>query len=356
MDSQPARRRVLLQSLTDLLAAVPYVLGFGPKTSLVILGLKPPNDRVACGMHVDLPGPPDHDSATAIAAHLLGALAAQRVTSALVIGYGPDPLITPLTDAVRKAAPPLGVQLKDVLRVQDGRYWSYLCTDSSCCPADGMPFDPAASPAAAELAKYARPVLADKDALAETLSPVTGEDSDLMWMAMRIARQMGGRIVARRGPRALDEPGIAAVQDAIRVYRQGGALSSSLKHAWLSLLLTRLPVRDDAWARMDPEHCRAHQKLWTDLTRRARPGFVAAPASLLALCAWQSGEGALANVALDRALADSPDYAMALLLRDAVCSGAPYSEVRIPLTPEQVAASYQDRDDAGPASADTLPG
>ena len=50
--------------------------------------------------------------------------------------------------------------------------------------------------------------------------------------------------------------------------------------------------------------------------RRAQPGYVAAPASLLAVTAWQAGDGALANVALDRALADIPSYSMALLLRD----------------------------------------
>ena len=57
---------------------------------------------------------------------------------------------------------------------------------------------------------------------------------------------------------------------------------------------------------MDPAHARAHQRLWTDLTRHAQPGYIAAPASLLAFTAWQNGNGALANLALDRALADTP--------------------------------------------------
>jgi hypothetical protein len=35
--------------------------------------------------------------------------------------------------------------------------------------------------------------------------------------------------------------------------------------------------------------------------------------------------GALANVALDRALADNPHYSMALLLRQVIDSGAPPS-------------------------------
>ena len=74
---------------------------------------------------------------------------------------------------------------------------------------------------------------------------------------------------------------------------------------------------------MDPQHRDAHRRLWTDLVRRAQPGYVAAPACLLAFTAWQGGDGALANIALDRALADDPDYSMALLLRDVLDAGHP---------------------------------
>ncbi|MGH3193064.1 MAG: DUF4192 domain-containing protein, partial [Streptosporangiaceae bacterium] len=106
-------------------------------------------------------------------------------------------------------------------------------------------------------------------------------------------------------------------------------------------------VRDDAWARMDPGHRDAHRRLWTDVVRRAQPGHVAAPASLLAFVAWQCGDGALANVALDRALADDPGYSMALLLRQVISAGAPPSLARLPMSPEEVAASYAGLDEAG---------
>ena len=81
------------------------------------------------------------------------------------------------------------------------------------------------------------------------------------------------------------------------------------------------------------------------MVRRAQPGHVAAPAALLAFVAWQSGDGALANVALDRALADDPRYSMALLLRQVITAGAPPSLARLPMTPEEVAASYDEADD-----------
>ena len=69
---------------------------------------------------------------------------------------------------------------------------------------------------------------------------------------------------------------------------------------------------------------------------------MAAPASLLAFTAWQCGDGTLANIAIERALADTPGYSMALLLREALDSAAPPSMATPPMTPDEVAASYAD--------------
>jgi hypothetical protein len=112
------------------------------------------------------------------------------------------------------------------------------------------------------------------------------------------------------------------------------------------VVLAHLAVRDDAWSRRDPGYRGAHLRLWTDLVRRATPAYLPAPASLLAFTAWQSGEGALANIAIDRALAADPAYSLARLLRDIMDAGVPPSAARVPMTPEQVAASY-DLTDSG---------
>jgi hypothetical protein len=77
------------------------------------------------------------------------------------------------------------------------------------------------------------------------------------------------------------------------------------------------------------------------VVRRAQQPYVPAPASLLAFTAWQSGDGALANIAIERALAADPGYSMALLLAEAVESGLPPSAARPPMTPEEVEASYE---------------
>jgi hypothetical protein len=136
------------------------------------------------------------------------------------------------------------------------------------------------------------------------------------------------------------DAGRAAVREAIGTYRRGGQITDDDQVAWLAVTLADLRVRDDAWARMDPKHRAAHRRLWTDLIRRATEPYVPAPASLLAFTAWQSGEGALANIAIERALAADPGYSMAHLIGQAVDAGLPPSAARLPMTPEEVEASY----------------
>ena len=222
----------------------------------------------------------------------------------------------------------------------------------SCCPAEGMPFDPAGHPASAVLADAGLPVLPGRDALAATIAPLAGPVAEAMAQATRRAERVAARITATGGPRALDGPGLAAVRTMVQAYRDRRTISSPVRLAWLALVLTSVRVRDDAWARMDPDHRDAHRRLWTDVVRRARPGYVAAPGSLLAFTAWQGGDGTLANIAIERALDDIPDYSMALLIHDAIDAGAPPSMATPPLTPDEVAASYADPGSGAGAASD----
>jgi hypothetical protein len=342
---------IRVSSPASLLAAVPVLLKFEPsEPTMVVIGTVPPRSSVAVALRYDIGNP---RRATALARHAASLLGAQGITSACAVGYGPDEVVTPVADALRAHFIKSEIAVPELLRAQDGRYWSYVCNDPECCPSDGTSYDPKDHPVAR---KYADWVLASRDALAATVAPVTGEAADSMRKATRAARQRASRVAARAGKsdrdrrRARREAGLQAVADAVSLYRSGGRLESHKDAAWLALSLESLQVRDDAWSRMVPEHRQAHLRLWTDLTTLAQPGYVDAPASLLAFCAWQDGDGALANVALDRALADNPDYSMAVLIRDALDCGAPPSMARLPMSPEDVAASYQAAEEAQEAA------
>ena len=339
MNASSDRPALRINSVPGLLAAIPHLLGFTPTVSLVVVGATAAGG-VQLAFRYDLPDPPDSTVAADIAAHAMSVLARKQLTIAIAVGYGPGRLVTPLADALRVTAPRTKIRLHDMLRVEDGRYWSYLCTSPECCPAEGVPFNPATHPAARALAAAGQSALPDRDALAATIAPFTGPDAERMRRAAQRAERAASRLVSCSGLKALENLGLSVVGAAIETYRKGESVAPAARHAWLALVLTRLRVRDDAWARMDPMYRDAHRRLWTDLVRRAQPGYIAAPACLLAFTAWQGGEGALANIALDRALADDPAYSMALLLRDILDAGTPPSAAILPLTPEQVAESY----------------
>jgi hypothetical protein len=347
-----------------LLRLVPHLLGFMPEASLVVIGVAPPRDRIQVTLRYDLPDPPAVDLAAEIAAHALGVLSAQQLTAAVAVGYGSAALVTPVARELRESAWQAAIDLKEFLRVADGRYWSYVCGNEKCCPAEGVPFDAtAADPAEAEaLAAVGDRVLATRAAVAARVAPLGGIAAESMRQATRRAEQHVAQLLAkvRKSARLgaarqmIATEGLAAVGAMITRYREGGRFTTDYEIARITVALRDLRVRDDAWARMDPSHAEAHQRLWTDVVRRAQPGYVAAPAALLAFVAWQSGDGALANVTLDRALADDPRYSMALLLRQVITAGAPPALARLPMTPEEVAASYdgQDMDDPGPEADD----
>jgi len=334
-----------------LLRLIPHLLGFVPQASLIVIGVAPPRDRIRVTLRYDLPDPPEADLVADLTAHAIGVLSAQRLTAAVAVGYGPEALVTPVAHELRDAAWQAAIDIHEFLRVQDGRYWSYVCGNEACCPAAGVPFDAVPDPAEAEaLAVIGDTVLASRADLAARVAPLGGIAAESMRQATRRAEQHAARLLARVRKSArlgaarhmIAAEGLAAVGAMIARYRDGGRFASDDEIARITVALRDLRVRDDAWARMDPAHADEHRRLWTDVVRRAQPGYVAAPAALLAFVAWQSGEGALANVALDRALADNPRYSMAMLLRQVIAAGAPPSLARLPMTPEEVAASYDE--------------
>ena len=318
---------------------------------MVVIGVEQPGAEVRLTLRYDLPDP---GLAPAVAAHAMSVLTAQRIQTAVAVGYGPEHLVSPVAAALRDCAPGAGVTVTELLRAENQRYWSYVCEDPACCPPEGKPFDVRDHPAARAMAAESARVLASRDALAATVAPVTGAAAGQMRQATKEAEEQVARAIARAARsgrkasvrRLIATVGLPAVSEGIRRYRGGRRLEPE-EAAWLTVVLRDLRVRDDAWSRMRPEHREAHTRLWTDLTRLAQPGYVCAPAALLAFVAWQSGNGALANVALDRALAEDANYSMAVLLRQVIDSGAPPSLARLPMTPEDVAASYDALDRPG---------
>lgn len=348
LESPPCRVKV--GSADGILAIVPHLLGFHPADSLVVLGVGGPHARIRLAFRYDLPDPPEAGLAADVAVHAGAVLARQHLSAAIIIGYGSAEIVNPVLDAVGPGLLAASVTVHDALRVQGGRYWSYLCVDSGCCPPEGIAFDVAGHPAATALAGAGLTVLADRAELARTIAPAT-ECAEAMRQSAELAKSRASRLIgaaaAEQQLRDVYQPvadaGRRSVKLAVIRYRRGARLTDHDEIAWLGLALTDLRVRDDAWARMDPAYNSEHLRLWTDLIRHLPAEFVPAPAALLAFTAWQGGDGALASIAVDRALGADPRYSMALLIADALQAGLPPAAARLPMTPKQVAASYARR-------------
>lgn len=320
------RPRLAVRSPADLIAAVPYLLGFHPADSVVVLALRGRQIIFAARADLPAPGADTHQPARYLAA----VTGRQGTEAATVVGYGPAGPVTAAVDAVREALAGAGLVVLDALRVTGDRYWSYLCTEPGCCPPEGTPYDPSSSPLTAAAVFAGQVALPDRAALAARVAPLGGPARTAMRQAAaraerRLATLLDGSPAGDLlGGRSVRTAGAAAVRTALRRHGRGERLTDD-EVAWLGLLLTHLPVRDHAWERTDGRD--GHLDLWADVLRRVEPDLVAAPASMLAFVAWRAGQGALAAVALERALAAHPDYSMALLLDDLLRRGVPPSKL-----------------------------
>ncbi|MEJ3741755.1 DUF4192 domain-containing protein [Actinomycetes bacterium KLBMP 9797] len=340
-------RVVQVRSIAEFLALVPYALGYHPQTSLIAVGLHNQNITFATRTDLAEAGTPPTEIRASLHTYA-ASVARQRVTEAVIVGYGPASLVDPVIDQIEEVFDSHGVHVREMLRVEDNRYFSYSCHEPGCCPPEGTAFDPASSVIATYATVAGRVVLPDRAALAATIAPVEGLAIVGMRQAGQRARARLHQLVAAAatgcddttqapavgpetnpeqaraqhlltGIRAMaEQAGRDAVIHAFERCGRGDALTDD-DAAWLLLLLDYPPVRDFAFTNSD--NIDDAVRLWTDLTRRAEPGLVRAPASLLAIAAWRRGEGTLARLALDRALADDPTYSMAHLLWQLFASG-----------------------------------
>jgi hypothetical protein len=308
---------------------VPYLLGFHPSDSVVVVAMR--KRRLVFAARADLPpaGAPPKEVTGAVG-YLAAMVAHQDAGAATVIGYGPADSVDAVMPLVRDALRGRGIEITELLRACEGRFWSYLCDNPECCPPEGTPYDPATSPVAAAATYAGQIALPDRTALVRQVAPIGGLTRESMRQATLRAEHRLSALLDESEPddllgrRALTMAGAAAVTTVLDRARSGDRPSDD-EVAWLTLLLAHVDIRDSAWRQVSADDWQV--ALWRDVVRRAEPDLVPAPASLLAFAAWRVGHGALANVALDRALREDPAYSLALLLRQVVDGGVPPSVV-----------------------------
>jgi hypothetical protein len=329
---------VRLRSPADVCEAVPFMVDFDPAMSLVVLSLRGERQRAGLVVRVDLP---DDDDAGALAELVVSHLERDGASAAVVVAYAdaadrsPDVTVNAVLDACRDH----DIEVAEAIRVADRRWTSYQC-HQACCPPGGTPLrDRLTEPSACSTAMTleGRQVLASRAVLEASIEPVGG----LLATAMRarleveVDRFLGSVRGGRQGGYA--DATVVLVRDWVGRLTRGDPLTVDAAARMLAGLLDR-EVRDRCLgggmgrlvAANEPPLDGGALELWRELVRRAvLPGLAAPVATLLAACAYlDHGNGALANVALDRALEDEPSYVMAQHLRVLLDGGIAPSTLR----------------------------
>ncbi|HEX2810518.1 MAG TPA: DUF4192 domain-containing protein [Kineosporiaceae bacterium] len=295
--STGALETVRLRDAQDLLTAVPYLLGFHPSDCVVVLALDGAG-RLLVTVRTDLPTAVDIPQAVS---GLEQALRYVEATELVLVGYchlETAPLLAVFAEA-------LPWPTRDLLLVQQDRWWSLSCLEQDCCP-QGELMVPQDCVAAPMIAASGAPAASRTD-LAASLA---GGPDHLLDQVVRQLTTTPPMDTAER---------YAAAGKARAARRDGSVPMPPDRAAVLLLAVRDVMVRDACTIWHDEETVR----LWLDLLPAAPPGWVAPVATLLAAAVYQRGDGALAVLALERALADDPGYGLARLLQHVATIGVP---------------------------------
>jgi len=156
-----------LSGPADVLAVLPYQLGFHPGECLVAVSLN--GTRMGLVQRIDLP-PAEHVG-DAVAA-MMAPLRRDRPGSVLVIGFEErEGQSLAMLDRFADACVVEGVGITDRIVVRAGRWYAPDC-HRRCCPPEGLPVPaPSDIPAVAEFVGREICPLPDRTALADRLEP-----------------------------------------------------------------------------------------------------------------------------------------------------------------------------------------
>lgn len=315
----------------DLLAFLPYHLGFHPTDSFVIiflaqgrLGVVQRLDRPACGAHSD----------TEEVELVVRAARRQPPEDVLLVAYGCDDDVSLPALNLRIDLLGHGLPVSDVLLVDGGRWRSLLCSDPSCAPPGGQVVpEPSSVPAVCEYVGRGASPSPDRTGLVELLRPVQHAHVRAAFDEARLQRETSTGAAVQRWRRNSLRAWSQVVAQKADPRTRGAALAGLLdvqcRDAVLAVLAPAIvpeevltqECRADV-ARHGPvrapeghEESLRRRAVLICLARESPPAARAPSCTVLAVFAWSLGDGAMARVALAQAFGSEPSYPLADLVR-----------------------------------------
>jgi hypothetical protein len=301
-----------ITSPDDLITTVPYLLGFEPEECLVLVWIA--GEYIALTQRLDLA---DVAQATsdwhALVAPAFGVGAHQVVAITFTCAL-PTAAVRQVPAALQRA----GAVVLDAL-VTDQRTWTSLLCDDVCCPPEGRDIDRRnASRIAADFVLEGVAVCANREALRKEILP----DPQLV---NRTTQSMSTLPNWKQRSAWFEE----CLRQWQPVNRQRTIRARAIA---THLVATRdVAVRDGlTWqlGQLDQGQLRAVGWFLRSILRGMPTGEGAPVATLAAIASWLLGDGARAQICLDRALHDDPDYRLARIIQTGVGAGLPPGEYR----------------------------
>ncbi|WP_225101015.1 DUF4192 domain-containing protein [Streptomyces sp. CoH27] len=347
--------QVTLRTPAELADALPYLLGYRPEDSMVLVALHDREGRGRFGGRARLGIPANEEDWEAAARQLAQGL----VRGSERRGSRPEQMVAyvcqepgpgesgrdvkrrlgRLAQLLRTQCGDLDVPVIEALCISDGRYWSYCCPIEGCCPEDGSPMGLPGTSVLAAAATYAG--IQVRGTLRELRARLQPWETSAA-LEQEVALDAAGMTLV---PRILDEasrPDVAEETLALaeRIMRRFAAAApvsgthradlrddGMLAHdeaARLILGLQDRTTRDRAAAWMEGEEAGPALRLWRAVARRCVGSYgehAAAPLTLAGWVAWSTGDELEAREALAMALGADPDYLFARLLHQACNEG-----------------------------------
>jgi uncharacterized protein DUF4192 len=288
-----------LSGTGDVIVMIPYLLGFMPRESLVVIVLEGPTRRFGPCLRMDLV--PSRGEAADQARYTRAVARHHSFCRVMLVAFSAavEPAQTVL-EAAQHELTEAGVEVVDAVRADGTRWWSLTCPDPRCCPPDGTRYDVETSAAAAEAVFAGLQRAPDRESLRAQVAPL--DDGRRAAVAAAAAE-------VRRRDRVADMVTAALGRSDRLSIEEIAALAASVQD---------VTARDEAWALMSRATAGEHFQLWR-LVMQSVPDHLLSPVgSLAAFAAWLSGHGVMASHAAERVLSIDGGYSMALLVVEAL--------------------------------------
>ncbi|MDQ0940238.1 DUF4192 domain-containing protein [Streptomyces sp. V1I1] len=346
-------QQITLRGPAELADALPYMMGFHPSDSIVLVALHGSRGRFGGRLRLGIPRSPREWSPVAqqLAECLIeGSERRGSRPDGIVVFLCQDPAegetshrvmerLRPLAQRLRTACGTFDVPVFEALCISDGRFWSYCCPDSRCCPPEGdvlaLPGTSVMAAAAAYAGIQVRGTLRQMEARLEPMATASAADQEKALDAAGAA--LVPRILDGEGRQQVAAETLALARRLMKriaeTPRSGGWAETDVaddrlithdEAAAVVLGLQDRDTRDRAAEWMEGPDADPALRLWRALSRRCVGPYsehAAAPLTLAGWVAWSTGDEPGARVALGRALRVDPEYVFARLLHQACNEG-----------------------------------